>query len=106
MGSEHLQRLDVSWGHEPGRRLQSGTGFQPVSPEQAGCLCHFLRFMGSLHDPRIAHWDHEPLRLTEARSGPRVSDPQPPRSWEAPTSNCWTRTGTMNGGARLRPLDL
>ncbi|PYK96447.1 MAG: hypothetical protein DME19_19690 [Verrucomicrobia bacterium] len=31
--------------HEPGRRLQSGTGFQPVSPEQARCLCDFLRFM-------------------------------------------------------------
>ncbi|PYM10073.1 MAG: hypothetical protein DME18_16970 [Verrucomicrobia bacterium] len=45
MESQNLQRLDVSWGHEPGRRLQSGTGFQPVSPEQAGCLCHFLRFM-------------------------------------------------------------
>ena len=43
MGSEHLEKLDVSWGHEPGRGLQSGTGFQPVSPEQASCLCHFLR---------------------------------------------------------------
>src|SRR2546422_11045602 len=48
MGSEHLEKLDVSWGHEPGRGLQSGTGFQPVSPEQASCLCHLLRFMGSL----------------------------------------------------------
>jgi len=75
MGSEHLQKLDVSWGHEPGRRLQSGTGFQPVSLEQAGRLCHFMRFMGSFHDLTIAHWDHEPLRLTEARSGPRVCDP-------------------------------
>ena len=46
MESEHLQKLDVSWGHEP-RRLQSGTGFQPVSLEQARCLCHFLRFMES-----------------------------------------------------------
>src|SRR5438093_5375979 len=42
-----FQKLDVSWGHEPGRRLQSGTGFQPVSPEKAGCLYHFLRFMES-----------------------------------------------------------
>ena len=47
MESEHLQKSDVSCGHEPGRRLQSGTGFQPVSPEQARCLCHFLRFMES-----------------------------------------------------------
>src|SRR5213076_2530866 len=45
--SEHLQNSDVSWGHEPGCRLQSGTGFQPVSPEQARCLCHFLRFVES-----------------------------------------------------------
>ena len=45
MKREHLQKSDVSCGHEPGYRLQSGTGFQPVSPEQARCLCHFLRFM-------------------------------------------------------------
>src|SRR2546423_1683721 len=36
---------------------------------------------GAVHgEPRPptldAHWDHEPLRLTEARSGPRVCDPQ------------------------------
>ena len=120
MGSEHLQNSDVNRSHEPGRRLQSGTGFQPVSPEQARCLCHFLRFMESLlsllrthwdHEPDWhpspcplparrgeggrrpgegrfmeslhsllrTHWDHEPLRLTEARSGPRVCDPQPAR---------------------------
>ena len=63
MGSEHLQNSDVNRSHEPGRRLQSGTGFQPVSPEQAGCLCHFLRFMervlcrpvrgGRRHAPRL-----------------------------------------------------
>src|SRR5437879_7932729 len=35
--------------------------------------------MESLHDFSVAHWDHEPLRLTEARSGPRVCDPQPAR---------------------------
>src|SRR5439155_8293612 len=29
------------------------------------------------------HWDHEPLRLTEARSGPRVCDPQPARFMES-----------------------
>src|SRR5205823_14528493 len=40
------------------------------------------RFMGRLHDFSVAHWDHEPLRLTEARSGPRVCDPQPARFME------------------------
>ena len=39
--------------------------------------------MESFHDLTIAHWDHEPLRLTEARSGPRVSDPQPTRFMES-----------------------
>src|SRR5213596_870078 len=29
------------------------------------------------------HWDHEPLRLTEARSGPRVCDPQLARFMES-----------------------
>ena len=38
--------------------------------------------MESLHDPRIARWNHEPLRLAEARSGPRVCDPQPARFME------------------------
>src|SRR2546422_8469318 len=37
------------------------------------------RFMESLHSLLRTHWDHEPLRLTEARSGPRVCDPQPAR---------------------------
>ena len=37
-----------------------------------------LRFMESLHDFMIAHWAHEPLRLTEARSGAKVCDPQQP----------------------------
>ena len=65
MEREHLQNLDVSWGNEPGRRLQSGTGFQPVSPEQAGCLCHFLRFMGS-RAILGAHEDHGGARLRRA----------------------------------------
>ncbi len=41
-----------------------------------------VRFRGSLLDFSVAHWDHEPLRLTEARSGPRVCDPQPARFME------------------------
>src|SRR5947208_12096472 len=52
MGREHLQRLDVSWGHEP-------------------------------------------LRLTEARSGPRVCDPQPARFMGSPLS-FFACIGTMN----------
>src|SRR5205814_8710247 len=38
--------------------------------------------MGSLLSLLRTHWDHEPLRLTEARSGPRVCDPQPARFME------------------------
>jgi len=41
------------------------------------------RFMESLHSLLRTHWDHEPLRLTEARSGPRVCDPQPARFTES-----------------------
>ena len=40
------------------------------------------RFMESLLSLLRTHWDHEPLRLTEARSGPRVCDPQPARFME------------------------
>ena len=68
LGREHLQNSDVNRSHEPGRRLQSGTGFQPVSPEQARCLCHFLRFMESFHGSATAHWDHE---LDRPRRRPR-----------------------------------
>ena len=49
--------------------------------------------MESLHSLLRTHWDHEPLRLTEARSGPRVCDPQlarfmerTPRTLRAPCS--------------------
>src|SRR6059058_1921999 len=60
-------------------------------------------FMESLHDFSVAHWDHEPLRLTEARSGPRVCDPQPARFME--------RAGEMGtfhriGAANWNPLSL
>ena len=57
--------------------------------------------MGSLHSLLRTHWDHEPLRLTEARSGPRVCDPQPARFMES-TLSFFACIGTMNGGARLR----
>ena len=39
--------------------------------------------MGSLLSLLRTHWGHEPLRLTEARSGPRVCDPQPARFMES-----------------------
>src|SRR5437667_12013670 len=39
--------------------------------------------MESLLSLLRTHWDHEPLRLTEARSGPRVCDPQPARFMES-----------------------
>src|SRR5439155_1922142 len=41
------------------------------------------RSTGSLLSLLRTHWDHEPLRLTEARSGPRVCDPQPARFMES-----------------------
>src|SRR5437660_6142364 len=84
MESEHLQNSDVSWGHEPtpnpsgGGESMSGTLAEFPSWEGSGVG----RFMESLHDFSVAHWDHEPLRLTEARSGPRVCDPQPARFME------------------------
>ena len=88
MEREHLQKLDVSWGHEPGRRLQSGTGFQPVSPEQARCLCHFLRFMERLVVPlqlsdarSVTGPAHTSCHAGAARSpGPRSAAACPPRS--------------------------
>src|SRR5436189_5716690 len=40
--------------------LQSGTSFQPVSPEQARCPSHSLLFMESLLSLLRTHWDHEP----------------------------------------------
>ena len=53
------------------------TAHEPELRKSLQCRQSSLRFMGSFHDLTIARWDHEPLRLTEARSGPRVSDPQP-----------------------------
>ena len=41
-----------------------------------GCPRSVSWFMESPHSLLRTHWDHEPLRLTEARSGPRVCDPQ------------------------------
>ena len=59
------------------------TAHEPELRKSLQCRQSSLRFMGSFHDLTIARWDHEPLRLTEARSGPRVSDPQPTRFMES-----------------------
>ena len=79
-----LSLLRMRWDHEP--TPNSSGGGEPMS----GTLAEFPswegpgvgQFMESLHDFSVAHWDHEPLRLTEARSGPRVCDPQPARFME------------------------
>jgi type II secretion system protein J len=56
--------------------------------------------MGSLHDRRVAYWDHEPLlRLTEARSGARVCDPQHGRFMGC-LHDVWSHIGTMNPSPR------
>src|SRR2546426_3104956 len=59
MESEHLQKLDVSWGHEPaGIPLNRPPGtFSPTGGEgrdEGG------RVMESLHSLLRMHWDHEP----------------------------------------------
>ena len=71
MDREHLQNSDVNRSHEP----------IPIVLFVSNDLR--VRFMESLHSLLRTHWDHEPLRLTEARSGPRVCDPQPARFMES-----------------------
>src|SRR2546421_2631989 len=73
-----LSFFRMHWDHEPRQRVGCGVLTAP-RPGGLGTARPTLRFMGSFHDLTIAHWGHEPLRLTEARSGPRVSDPQPTR---------------------------
>src|SRR5256885_9173821 len=83
MGREHLQNSDVNRGHEPiaiPLNRPPGT-FSPTGGEGRD---EGARFMESLLSLLRTHWDHEPLRLTEARSGPRVCDPQPARFMERP----------------------
>ena len=50
MEREHLQNIDVSWGHEP--RIRKAL-------EIKECM---FRFMESLYDLKTAHRDHEPER--------------------------------------------
>ena len=68
--------------HRSSRREEAPTSF---SRNRMSLLTSAAtRFMGSLLSLLRTHWDHEPLRLTEARSGPRVCDPQPARFMERP----------------------
>src|SRR2546430_11102383 len=102
MGSEHLQNLDVSWGHEPvGIPLNRPPGtFSPTGGEGRG---GGGRFMESLHDSSIAHWDHEPNR-SRSRSRP------PPRN-QVGRSRTSSRTRTRTKGrfmesGHLQKLDV
>src|SRR5437773_9854103 len=74
MGRGHLQNSDLNRGHEPvGIPLNRPPGtFSPTGGEGRD---EGVRFMESLLSLLRTHWDHEPLRLAEARSGPRVCDP-------------------------------
>src|SRR5437762_8270031 len=78
MDRGHLQNSDLNRSHEPvGIPLNRPPGtFSPTVGEGRD---EGVRFMESLLSLLRTHWDHEPLRLTEARSGPRVCDPQPAR---------------------------
>src|SRR5439155_11580316 len=82
MSSANIQNPDVNRGYGPA----PSPGLRPPSPPSGEREGVRGRFMGSLHDFSVAHWDHEPLRLTEARSGPRVCDPQPARFMERASS--------------------
>src|SRR5213592_625812 len=81
MGRGHLQNSDLNRGHEP---VGIPLNRPPVtfSPTVGEGRDEGVRFMESLLSLLRTHWDHEPLRLTEARSGPRVCDPQAARFME------------------------
>jgi|SRR5207249_2587268 len=87
MDRGHLQNSDLNRSHEPvGIPLNRPPGtFSPTVGEGRD---EGVRFMESLLSLLRTHWDHEPLRLTEARSGPRVCDPQPARFVENTVSAC------------------
>ena len=85
MGSLHDFRI-THRDHEPATDRSADSlvrEFLGIDSCGHGCPRSDRRFMESLHDFSVAHWDHEPLRLTEARSGPRVCDPQPARFMES-----------------------
>src|SRR5438132_7715745 len=90
MEREHLQNPDVSWGHEPTPNPSGG------GESTSGTLAEFPswegsrvgRFMESLHDFSVAHWDHEPNR---SRSRPR---PRPRNQVGRSRTSSRTRTRT------------
>ena len=65
MGSEHLQKLDVSWGHEPATDRSADSlvrEFLGLDSRGHGCPRPDRRFMKSLYSLLRTHWDHEPWR--------------------------------------------
>ena len=66
-----------------------------------GCPRSDSRFMESLLSLLRTHWDHEPLRLTEARSGPRVCDPQPARFMESLLARTTAHASCLFSAIRL-----
>ena len=60
MGREHLQILDVSWGHEPETR------------KLLRIKASVFRFMGSLHALSRMHWDHESNGATNVGQASRL----------------------------------
>src|SRR5438094_2481987 len=80
MGSLH-SLLRMHWEHEPDWHPSPCP--LPARRGEGGRRPGEGWFMESLHSLLRTHWDHEPLRLTEARSGPRVCDPQLARFMES-----------------------
>ena len=76
MGSEHLQSVDVSWGHEPvGIPLNRLSAFAKATADEPGTFSPIggeggdegVRFMETLHDILVVHWDREPDSLPPQR---------------------------------------
>ena len=59
---------------------------RPYADFDTSARSRFVQLMESLLSLVLMHWDHASLRLTEARSGPRVCDPQQRRFMESPLS--------------------
>src|SRR5437762_240458 len=100
MDRGHLQNSDLNRSHEPvGIPLNRPPGtFSPTVGEGRD---EGVRFMESLLSLLRTHWDHEPLRLTEARSGPRVCDPQPARFMESLLARTTAHASCLFSAIRL-----
>jgi len=82
MESEHLRKLDVGWGHEPGRQraadVPSADRFQNCR-QDAGST---LRFMESEHIQNLdAGWGHEPVGIPLNRP-PGTFSPSGGEGWD------------------------